>query len=162
MENFRAGQIDVLASTTVVEVGVDVSNATLMVIGHAERFGLAQLHQLRGRVGRGSAQATCVFLAHEPLSENAQLRLDAVQSTTDGFELAEKDLSLRGPGELLGTRQAGVTGFRVGDPFRDHKWLEVTCEEAQRLVAAEDDESIDYCQRIQRYWGRQFAMTQTG
>ena len=162
MESFRAGQIDVLASTTVVEVGVDVSNATLMVIGHAERFGLAQLHQLRGRVGRGSAQATCVFLAHEPLSENAQLRLDAVQSTTDGFELAEKDLSLRGPGELLGTRQAGVTGFRVGDPFRDHKWLEVTCEEAQRLVAAEDDESIDYCQRIQRYWGRQFAMTQTG
>ena len=162
MESFRAGQIDVLASTTVVEVGVDVSNATLMVIGHAERFGLAQLHQLRGRVGRGSAQATCVFLAHEPLSENAQLRLDAVQSTTDGFELAEKDLSLRGPGELLGTRQAGVTGFRVGDPFRDHKWLEVTCKEAQRLVAAEDDESIDYCQRIQRYWGRQFAMTQTG
>jgi ATP-dependent DNA helicase RecG len=162
MESFRAGQIDVLASTTVVEVGVDVSNATLMVIGHAERFGLAQLHQLRGRVGRGSAQATCVFLAHEPLSENAQLRLDAVQSTTDGFELAEKDLSLRGPGELLGTRQAGVTGFRVGDPFRDHKWLEVTCEEAQRLVEAEDDESIDYCQRIQRYWGRQFAMTQTG
>tara|TARA_B100001146_G_scaffold104472_1_gene92397 strand:+ start:8063 stop:10135 length:2073 start_codon:yes stop_codon:yes gene_type:complete len=162
MESFRAGQIDVLASTTVVEVGVDVTNATLMVIGHAERFGLAQLHQLRGRVGRGSAQATCVFLAHEPLSKNAQLRLEAVQSTTDGFELAEKDLSLRGPGELLGTRQAGVAGLRVGDLFRDHEWLEVTCKEARRLVVAEDDESVEYCQRIRRSWGRRFAMTQTG
>lgn len=162
MESFRAGQIDVLASTTVVEVGVDVTNATLMVIGHAERFGLAQLHQLRGRVGRGSAQATCVFLAHEPLSKNAQSRLEAVQSTTDGFELAEKDLSLRGPGELLGTRQAGVAGLRVGDLFRDHEWLEVTCKEARRLVMAEDDESVEYCQRIRRYWRRRFAMTQTG
>lgn len=162
MESFRAGQIDILASTTVVEVGVDVTNATLMVIGHAERFGLAQLHQLRGRVGRGSAQATCVFLAHEPLSKNAQSRLEAVQLTTDGFELAEKDLSLRGPGELLGTRQAGVAGLRVGDLFRDHEWLEVTCKEARRLVVAEDDESVEYCQRVRRYWGRRFAMTQTG
>ncbi len=162
MERFRAGQIDVLASTTVVEVGVDVTNATLMVIGHAERFGLAQLHQLRGRVGRGSAQATCVFLAHAPLSENAQSRLEAVQSTTDGFELAERDLSLRGPGELLGTRQAGLAGLRVGDPVHDHEWLEVTSKEARRLVAAEDRESKDYCQRIWRYWGRRFAMSQTG
>ena len=88
--------------------------------------------------------------------------LEAVQSTTDGFELAEKDLSLRGPGELLGTRQAGVAGLRVGDLFRDHEWLELTCKEARRLAAAEDDESVEYCQRIQRYWERRFAMTQTG
>jgi len=162
MESFRAGQIDVLASTTVVEVGVDVTNATLMVIGHADRFGLAQLHQLRGRVGRGSVQATCIFLAHEPLSKNAQSRLEAVQSTTDGFALAEKDLSLRGPGELLGTRQAGVAGLRVGDLFRDHEWLDLTCKEARRLVVAEDDESVEYCQRVRRYWGHRFAMTQTG
>ena len=162
MEDFTAGEIDVLAATTVVEVGVDVTNATLMVVGHAERFGLAQLHQLRGRVGRGNAPSTCLFLAHAPLSAMARARLDAIRSSDDGFVLAEKDLMLRGPGEVLGIRQAGVAGLRVGDPFRDHEWLEATREEAERLAAAEDDESVDYRRWVQHYWGRRFATVQAG
>ena len=162
MASFRAGEIDVLAATSIIEVGVDVSNATLMVIVHAERFGLAQLHQLRGRVGRGSAPSTCVFIAHEPLSELAQARLDAVQSTADGFDLAEKDLILRGPGELLGTRQAGGGGLRIGDPYEDHEWLEATCDEAEKLVTAKDDESADYRHRAQRHWSRRFTAVQAG
>ena len=162
MEDFMAGEIDVLVATTVVEVGVDVANATLMVVGHAERFGLAQLHQLRGRVGRGAAPSTCLFLAHAPLSAMARARLDAILSSNDGFVLAEKDLMLRGPGELLGIRQAGVAGLRVGDPFRDHEWLEETREEAARLAAAEDDESVDYRRRVRHCWGRRFALVQAG
>ena len=162
MEGFMVGEIDVLAATTVVEVGVDVANATLMVVGHAERFGLAQLHQLRGRVGRGSAPSTCLFLAHEPLSAMARARLGAIRSSDDGFVLAEKDLMLRGPGEVLGIRQAGVAGLRVGDPFRDHGWLEATRQEAERLAGAEDDESTDYRRRVRHYWGRRFATVQAG
>ncbi len=162
MAGFRAGEIDVLAATTVVEVGVDVANATLMVIGHAERFGLAQLHQLRGRVGRGSAPSRCVFLAHEPLSMMARARLEAIRSTDDGFVLAEQDLMLRGPGEVLGIRQAGVAGLRVGDVFHDHEWLEATREEAERLAVAEDTASIAYRRRVRRYWGRRFAAVRAG
>ena len=162
MQGFRAGEIDVLAATTVVEVGVDVANATLMVIGHAERFGLAQLHQLRGRVGRGGAPSACVFVVHSSLSAMAQARLDAIQATDDGFVLAEKDLTLRGPGEVLGTRQAGVAGLRVGDPFRDHEWLEETREEAERLVGAADEESARYRRLVQRFWARRFDAVHSG
>ncbi len=158
MRAFAAGDVDVLAATTVVEVGVDVANATLMVVGHAESFGLAQLHQLRGRVGRGPAPSTCVFIAHEPLSPIAAQRLETIRSTRDGFVVAEKDLALRGPGEVLGMRQAGFAGLRVGDPFRDHEWLEATRSEAERLATADDRESMAFRERARAQWERRLVV----
>ena len=119
MQEFSARAIDVLVATTVVEVGVDVANATLMVIEHAERFGLAQLHQLRGRVGRGSEQSYCILLFEEPLSESARERLKIIFETSDGFEVARRDLMMRGPGEFLGARQSGVPLLRFADLERD-------------------------------------------
>ena len=154
MQAFVDGTIQVLAATTVIEVGVDVANATLMVVGHAERFGLSQLHQLRGRVGRGSAPSTCIFLAHPPLTAAAKARLEAVRATGSGFVLAEKDLELRGPGEVLGTRQAGLAGLRVGDPFRDHALLAGAREEAARLLVADDAEAAACRRHATRRWDR--------
>ncbi|HEX6832696.1 MAG TPA: ATP-dependent DNA helicase RecG, partial [Rudaea sp.] len=119
MDAFKSGAVHLLVATTVIEVGVDVPNASLMVIENAERLGLAQLHQLRGRVGRGSAKSSCVLLYQAPLSQMARHRLDVLRETNDGFRIAEKDLELRGPGELLGTRQAGQMALRVGDLARD-------------------------------------------
>ena len=119
MKAFREAKIDVLVATTVIEVGVDVPNASLMVIEHAERFGLAQLHQLRGRVGRGVAKSACVLLYQTPLSILARQRLRAMYETQDGFEIAQRDLDLRGPGELLGSRQSGVTLLRFADLATD-------------------------------------------
>ncbi len=119
MRGFKAGELDLLVATTVIEVGVDVPNASLMIIENAERLGLAQLHQLRGRVGRGSAASSCVLLYQPPLSAMARERLETMRETGDGFVIAEKDLELRGPGELLGTRQTGLAGFRVADLGRD-------------------------------------------
>lgn len=119
MDRFIGGGTRVLVATTVIEVGVDVPNASLMVIENAERLGLAQLHQLRGRVGRGSAASSCVLLYQTPLSQMARARLEVVRETSDGFRIAEKDLELRGPGELLGTRQTGQLAFRVADLARD-------------------------------------------
>jgi ATP-dependent DNA helicase RecG len=130
MEAFVAGRIDVLVSTTVIEVGVDVPNATVMIIEHAERFGLAQLHQLRGRVGRGAHQAYCILLYQPPLVDHARERLKAMAETTDGFELAEKDLQLRGPGDFFGTRQSGMPTLRIGDLLRDHTIMEEARREA--------------------------------
>ena len=114
MAQFKAGELDVLVATTVIEVGVDVPNATIMIVQEADRFGLAQLHQLRGRVGRGAEQSYCLLIsrAHEELTDDAKARLQALVDSTDGFELAEKDLELRGEGQLLGTRQAGVSDLR--------------------------------------------------
>ena len=132
MAAFAAGRIDVLVATTVIEVGIDVPNATVMVIEQAERFGLAQLHQLRGRVGRGAARACCVLMHAARLSDAAEARLRALAGTTDGFEIAERDLELRGPGDFFGTRQSGVPLFRVGDLLRDHRLM----EEARRAAAA--------------------------
>ena len=132
MAAFAAGRIDVLVATTVVEVGIDVPNATVMVIEQAERFGLAQLHQLRGRVGRGAARSCCVLMHAPRLSATAGARLRALAGTTDGFEIAERDLELRGPGDFFGTRQSGVPLFRVGDLLRDHRLM----EEARRAAAA--------------------------
>jgi ATP-dependent DNA helicase RecG len=134
MGAFSRGEIQVLVSTTVIEVGVDVPNATVMVIEHAERFGLAQLHQLRGRVGRGRSPSTCVLLAYGRLSEVAKARLDVMVETEDGFAIAEKDLEIRGPGEFLGTRQSGMPTFRVADFLRDRDLLERARNEAFRLV----------------------------
>ena len=123
MQRFKAGEIDVLVATTVIEVGVDVPNASLMVIENAERMGLAQLHQLRGRVGRGSVESTCVLLYRPPLTEVARQRLGVMRATNDGFEVSRRDLELRGPGELLGTRQTGLMQLKVADLVRDSDLL---------------------------------------
>ncbi|MGB6784083.1 MAG: helicase-related protein, partial [Terracidiphilus sp.] len=134
MRRFQRGEIDVLVATTVIEVGVDVPNATVMVVEHADRFGLAQLHQLRGRVGRGAAKSYCVLMTGARVSEQAEERLSAMVRTQDGFELAELDLSMRGPGEFFGTRQAGMPEFRVVDLLRDRKMIELAKMEAARFV----------------------------
>jgi ATP-dependent DNA helicase RecG len=123
MVAFKAGKLDLLVATTVIEVGVDVPNASLMVIENAERMGLAQLHQLRGRVGRGSVESTCVLLYQAPLSPIARERLGVMRDTNDGFEVARRDLELRGPGELLGTRQTGLMQLKVADLVRDSDLL---------------------------------------
>jgi len=138
---FKAGKIQLLVATTVIEVGVDVPNATLMVIENAERMGLAQLHQLRGRVGRGSEASTCVLLYRAPLSALARERLKVIRQTSDGFEIARRDLALRGPGELLGTRQTGLAQLRVADLVRDAALLPKVQEAAERLLEA-DPEAI--------------------
>ena len=136
MEGFATGRIHVLVSTTVIEVGIDVPNATVMVIEHAERFGLAQLHQMRGRVGRSAAPSYCVLVAYPTEGEaDPAARLQALCDTQDGFELARRDLELRGPGELLGVRQAGVAGLRVADPIRDEDLLVLAREEARAAGA---------------------------
>ena len=133
---FKAGKIQLLVATTVIEVGVDVPNATLMVIENAERMGLAQLHQLRGRVGRGAEASSCVLLYRAPLSELARERLKVIRETNDGFEIARRDLELRGPGELLGTRQTGLAQLRVADLMRDADLLPQVQQTAELLLAA--------------------------
>jgi ATP-dependent DNA helicase RecG len=131
---FKAGKLQLLVATTVIEVGVDVPNATLMVIENAERMGLAQLHQLRGRVGRGSAASTCVLLYRAPLAPLARERLKVIRASSDGFEIARRDLELRGPGELLGTRQTGLAQLRVADLMRDADLLPRVQQCAERLL----------------------------
>ena len=123
VSRFKNKEIDLLVATTVIEVGVDVPNASLMVIENAERLGLAQLHQLRGRVGRGEKQSACVLMYQPPLSENGKQRLAILRETNDGFKVAEKDLELRGPGEVLGTRQTGLMQLRIADIVRDEHWF---------------------------------------
>lgn len=134
MSQFRAGELNLLVATTVIEVGVDVPNASLMIIENAERMGLAQLHQLRGRVGRGAQQSFCILLYHTPLSQHAKLRLKTLRETNDGFVIAEKDLEIRGAGELLGTRQTGAISFRVADLIRDQHLLPLLSECADKLA----------------------------
>ena len=124
MRDFREGKIQVLVSTTVIEVGVDVPNANLMIIEHAERFGLAQLHQLRGRVGRGEHKSFCVLIMGKAVSDEARARTQFMEKTTDGFKIAEFDLEMRGPGEFLGTRQSGLPGFKLANLVRDVKILQ--------------------------------------
>ena len=123
INQFKNKEIDLLIATTVIEVGVDVPNASLMVIENAERLGLAQLHQLRGRVGRGGKQSACVLMYQPPLSETGKQRMSILRETNDGFKVAEKDLELRGPGEVLGTRQTGLMQLRIADIVRDEHWL---------------------------------------
>jgi ATP-dependent DNA helicase RecG len=140
MRRFQSGELQVLVATTVIEVGVDVPNATAMVIEHAERFGLAQLHQLRGRIGRGAAKSYCILMTGGKVSEDGERRLDAMVRTSDGFQIAELDLELRGPGEFFGTRQAGMPSFRVADLIRDRQLLEAAKREAAAVMAGPNAE----------------------
>jgi len=146
---------------TVIEVGVDVPNATVMVIEHAERFGLAQLHQLRGRIGRGAHASTCVLLYDAPWSDESKARLTAVADSEDGFELAERDLEIRGPGDLFGTRQSGVPWLRAGDPVRDADLLGVAHDEARRLVDAGAVPPA-LAAHVRRVWEQQFGLVTVG
>jgi ATP-dependent DNA helicase RecG len=155
MQAFVAGRIDVLVATTVIEVGVDVPNATLMVVDHAQRFGLAQLHQLRGRVGRGAQQSWCVLLFDEPLSEAARERLKVIFETTDGFEIARRDLQLRGPGEFLGSRQAGVPLLRFADLERDAALVERARDAAAQLLR---DHPALAAEHVRRWLGGRAAL----
>jgi len=135
MAAFKAGEVDLLVATTVIEVGVDVPNASLMVIENAERLGLAQLHQLRGRVGRGAQQSACVLLYRPPLSAQGRERLAVMRRSNDGFEIARKDLELRGPGEVLGTKQSGMLQLRIADLLRDQDLLPAVERAAGLLLA---------------------------
>jgi ATP-dependent DNA helicase RecG len=140
MRMFQKGELQILVATTVIEVGVDVPNATVMVIEHAERFGLAQLHQLRGRIGRGAAKSYCILMTGGKVSEEGERRLDAMVKTNDGFKIAELDLELRGPGEFFGTRQAGMPSFRVANLIRDRELVEAAKREAAAVVAGPSSE----------------------
>jgi ATP-dependent DNA helicase RecG len=167
MRRFQAGQIDVLVSTTVIEVGVDVANATLMVIEHAERFGLAQLHQLRGRIGRGAAKSFCVLVTGGKVTAEAEQRLDTMVRTTDGFEIAETDLQLRGPGEFFGTRQAGLPGFRVANLLRDRELLEAARREAAAVISGTDREvsPLEVSRalvHLRSHWQRRYGLVEVG
>jgi ATP-dependent DNA helicase RecG len=167
MRQFQRGDIDVLVSTTVIEVGVDVPNASVMVVEHAERFGLAQLHQLRGRVGRGPAKSYCILMTGERVSEHAEERLNAMVRTQDGFELAELDLSMRGPGEFFGTRQAGLPEFRVANIVRDRQLLELAKQEASHF-AGQPDASVTEAERacvwarLKEAWQRRYGLVEAG
>jgi ATP-dependent DNA helicase RecG len=167
MRRFQRGEIDVLVSTTVIEVGVDVPNATVMVVDHAERFGLAQLHQLRGRVGRGAARSFCILMTGERVSPQAEERLAAVVRTQNGFELAELDLAMRGPGEFFGTRQAGLPGFRVANLVRDRDLLELAKIEAARFAAVPEETVTDAERKrvwdhLRQAWQRRYGLMEAG
>jgi ATP-dependent DNA helicase RecG len=139
MKAFAGGRLNVLVATTVIEVGVDVPNASLMVIEHAERFGLAQLHQLRGRIGRGSRESVCILLYASPLSETARARLKVIFENTDGFEIAREDLRLRGPGEFLGERQSGLPLLRYADLDKDEPLARLAHDAAEELLAKDPE-----------------------
>jgi ATP-dependent DNA helicase RecG len=161
MGTFTRGEVDILVSTTVVEVGVDVPNASVMLVEHAERFGLSQLHQLRGRVGRGPHQSYCILLYQYPLTDHGRARLKALTETTDGFEIAERDLELRGPGDFFGTRQSGMPTLRVGDLVRDHQLMEAARREA---VNALDDsrQAATLAAFVRTSWEQRFGLVGVG
>ena len=155
MRSFSQNEVNILVSTTVVEVGVNVPNATMMVIYDAERFGLSQLHQLRGRVGRGSEQSYCILLA-DPKSETGKERMKIMTETNDGFVLSERDLELRGPGDFFGKKQSGMPIFKVADMVHDYRALEVARQDAVELVRSQafwEDE---------KYEGLRIFITETG
>jgi ATP-dependent DNA helicase RecG len=161
MKRFVEHQVDLLVTTTVIEVGVDVSNASIMIVENAERFGLSQLHQLRGRVGRGEHQSYCVLLYQEPLSETARARLEAMGNITDGFELSERDLVLRGPGDFFGTRQHGLPMLRVGDLLRDHELMENARRAALKWI--EQPANLDtYTAGWKKLWSERFQLIDVG
>jgi ATP-dependent DNA helicase RecG len=165
MRRFQRGDIDVLIATTVIEVGVDVANASVMVIEHAERFGLAQMHQLRGRVGRGAAKSYCILMTGGRVSEQAEARLEAMVKTQNGFELAELDLQQRGPGEFFGTRQAGLPEFRVANLIRDRAVLELAKAEAAKFAESPDpavsrEERDAVWARLKQQWQRKYGLVE--
>ena len=163
MTRFKERVIDILVSTTVIEVGIDVPNATVMLVEHAERFGLAQLHQLRGRVGRGSVQSLCILIKSYKCSEDGEKRLEVMRATSDGFRIAEADLEIRGPGEFLGTRQSGLPDFRVANILRDGRTLEEARQDA--FAYAESDEfrkSEAMRQVLMERWGNRLELASIG
>ena len=167
MREFQQGKIEILVATTVIEVGVDVPNATVMVIEHADRFGLAQLHQLRGRIGRGAAKSYCVLMRGGKVSEEGERRLDAMVRSNDGFQIAELDLELRGPGEFFGTKQAGIPSFRVANIIRDRQLLEAAKREAAFVISgpnpeiskAEMDRAL---QEMRSRWALSYGLVEVG
>ena len=172
MRRFQRGEIDVLVATTVIEVGVDVPNASVMVVEHAERFGLAQLHQLRGRVGRGAQKSYCILITGDRVTPLAEERLNAMVRTQDGFELAELDLAMRGPGEFFGTRQAGLPDFRVANLLRDRQLLELAKQEAERFANVKPEkgrelegteaERARVWAHLKEAWQRRYGLVEAG
>jgi len=166
MKAFKAREVDILVATTVIEVGIDVPNATLMIIEHAERFGLSQLHQLRGRVGRGSAQSRCILLTPGRMSEDGEKRLRVMEATADGFRIAEADLEIRGPGDFLGTRQSGMPDFRVANILRDGALLEHARQAAFELLESDSELSapghVSLRQELLRRWGHRLELAAIG
>ena len=164
MESFRRGELKVLVATTVIEVGVDVPNATLMVIEHADRFGLAQLHQLRGRIGRGTEKSHCILVAPKSITGDARDRIETMVATSNGFEIAERDLKQRGPGEFFGTRQHGDAAFSVAQPLRDHELLELARREAFAL--AEDppraEAVVAQLESVSPAWQKRYQLAAVG
>jgi ATP-dependent DNA helicase RecG len=166
MRAFRDGGIGILVSTTVIEVGIDIPNATVMIIEHAERFGLSQLHQLRGRVGRGSARSYCLLINRAPRNPLAQQRLSVMERENDGFKIAEADLSMRGPGEFLGTRQSGLGDFRLANLIRDAKILMEARKEAQAWLEGDPElnspESSCLREILLARWGQRLQLGAVG
>jgi len=164
MQRFRRNEVQILVATTVIEVGVDVPNATVMVIEHAERFGLAQLHQLRGRIGRGAQKSHCVLVAPGRLTDDGRARLETMVRTTNGFEIAETDLLIRGPGEFFGTRQSGELGFHIASPLRDRELLESARKEAFHLVEgpAEKESLQRMLRQLPPQWQRRYHLARIG
>jgi ATP-dependent DNA helicase RecG len=167
MARFRSGELKVLVATTVIEVGVDVANATVMIVDHAERFGLSQLHQLRGRVGRGAARSRCLLVAHfARAGDEARERLAVMERTQDGFEIARADLELRGPGEIVGTRQSGQNPLDIADLYRDEAILEEARAEAFALVDADPDlaaaEHAAAAEALAERWAGRLSVAQVG
>ncbi len=164
MQSFRRNETQILVATTVVEVGVDVPNATVMVIEHAERFGLSQLHQLRGRIGRGAEKSHCILVAPLRMNDNARARLETMVRTSNGFEIAETDLLLRGPGEFFGTRQSGDLGFHIANPLRDRQILDLARREAFALVedSAASGELNQILRALPAHWQRRYHLARIG
>ncbi|RYG73164.1 DNA helicase RecG, partial [bacterium] len=164
MELFRAGMHDVLVSTTVIEVGVDVPNSTIMLIEDADRFGLSQLHQLRGRVGRGQHKSMCILLAN-PKTDEGKARLQVMTKTQNGFEIAESDLQLRGPGEFYGTRQSGMPDFRLANIVSDIDVIELAKDAAWEIVSADPhlewEEHQPLLKALERFWGEKLDLVRT-
>ena len=164
MASFKKGDIDLLVSTTVIEVGVDVPNAAMMLIVHAERFGLSQLHQLRGRVGRGGSQSYCFLLMYEPVGEDARRRLDIMVKSSDGFKIAEEDLNIRGPGEFFGTRQAGMPDLKLANIVRDARLLDTARKEAFALIDKDSELNSfpELKKGLEMFWKGKIELFKTG
>jgi ATP-dependent DNA helicase RecG len=164
MDRFRRGELHILVATTVIEVGVDVPNATVMIVEHADRFGLAQLHQLRGRIGRGTEKSHCILIAPKSITGDARERIEAMVATSNGFEIAERDLKQRGPGEFFGTRQHGDAAFSFAQPLRDHEILELARREA--FAVAEDSarsaELVTRLEKLSPTWQKRYHLASVG